>query len=350
MGAGASAASMSVEERRKMYEVLRETHTRSDLDALAEEEKQAWLEVVEDRDKAALMPEGKEMASTSIRYCCYTCGTPDLGVEVTATATTTAITTATTTATAVASDTHAESGDTFDAGGGGGGNSGGGLGDAGGSGGGGGGGGGGGLEGKISEGTPSEESPTLPSRELPAWKKTALETETPHELCIGDVVRARDTSCGGMWFEGLLTAISDESTFTASIHGFPRAFLRSSFGSGRVDLTGKGNEPGAVDRLTVGIDDLVRVMPWFCIEVGDVVECHPKDMMGWVRGRVVRVLHSEALYDVAIDGGGSVEHGGDGEKHEGEVDMELGVAENAIRKVRSHRQSIAAIPPVTAVQ
>ena len=40
--------------------------------------------------------------------------------------------------------------------------------------------------------TEEEQSAQLPpSGELPAWKKTALETETPHELCIGDVVRAR---------------------------------------------------------------------------------------------------------------------------------------------------------------
>ena len=70
-------------------------------------------------------------------------------------------------------------------------------------------------------------------------------------------------------------------------------------------MTGKG-QGGAADRLTVGIDDIVRVMPWFCIEVGDVVECHPKDMMGWLRGKVVRVHHAEALYDVELDGGDSV--------------------------------------------
>lgn len=29
------------------------------------------------------------------------------------------------------------------------------------------------------------------SSELPAWKKTAEEVETPNELCVGDVVRAR---------------------------------------------------------------------------------------------------------------------------------------------------------------
>ena len=29
------------------------------------------------------------------------------------------------------------------------------------------------------------------SAELPAWKKTAEEVETPNELCVGDVVRAR---------------------------------------------------------------------------------------------------------------------------------------------------------------
>lgn len=42
---------------------------------------------------------------------------------------------------------------------------------------------------EISEGENS--ALPLPSGELPAWKKNALETETPHELCIGDVVRAR---------------------------------------------------------------------------------------------------------------------------------------------------------------
>lgn len=36
------------------------------------------------------------------------------------------------------------------------------------------------------------------SAELPAWKKTAEEVETPNELCVGDVVRAR---CGWLlWF------------------------------------------------------------------------------------------------------------------------------------------------------
>lgn len=82
-----------------------------------------------------------------------------------------------------------------------------------------------------------------------------------------------------------------------------------------------------------------------------MVECHPKDMMGWVRGKVVRVLHAEALYDVAIDGGDGAANtpggGGEGEEHGGDryVDMELGVTESAIRKIRSGRQSIS-VPAV----
>lgn len=64
--------------------MLRETHTRDDLDALAEEEKQAWLEVVEeDRAGAALAPSNASTsASTEMRegegnephiYTLYTC-------------------------------------------------------------------------------------------------------------------------------------------------------------------------------------------------------------------------------------------------------------------------------------
>lgn len=38
----------------------------------------------------------------------------------------------------------------------------------------------------------------------------------------------------------------------------------------KVEISGEDDEEeeeGVPQRLTVGIDDLVRVMPWFCIEV-----------------------------------------------------------------------------------
>lgn len=37
------------------------------------------------------------------------------------------------------------------------------------------------------------------------------------------------------------------------------------------------------------------------IQVGDMVECQPEGMMGWVRGTVVNIHLSQALYEVALE-------------------------------------------------
>eukprot|EP00752_Nemacystus_decipiens_P017806 g15964.t1 len=177
--------------------------------------------------------------------------------------------------------------------------------------------------------------------ELPAWKKTALQVETPNELCVGDVVRARDRDCNGMWFEGVLTQIHDENTYEVEISG---------------DDDDGDDEEGGPQRLTVGINDLVRVMPWFCIEVGDMVECQPDGMMCWIRGTVVDIDLSQALYDVALEsedddddvpdeqaadresGGGEETNTNNGGRHE---QSRARVPDSRIRKIISSRQAVA---------
>ncbi|CAM9624939.1 unnamed protein product, partial [Ectocarpus fasciculatus] len=205
--------------------------------------------------------------------------------------------------------------------------------------GGGGGGGGGDLESEGRDGAPADDegggarrhSGKRGSAVVPNWRKAAEEVETPNELCVGDIVRARQARRGcelnGMWFEGVLTAIHDESTFEASLSG------------------DDDDDEGGVQHITVGIDDVVRVMPWFCIEVGDMVECQLEGTMIWLRGSVVNVHLGKALYDVALEPCEEEqdEGGEDSEKKQEEASPNTmyNVPESSIRKVISGRQAAA---------
>ncbi|CAM9922923.1 unnamed protein product [Ectocarpus sp. 4 AP-2014] len=376
MGAGASAAGMPLQERRDLYEDLKKKYTRSDLDNLAEEEKQAWLEVLDEREAEAAAAAVTVEETTAVVEAVKNGATEERGVEVekreadaaacssgeqnlSVSAPEVRVREA---AAAAAALTGASSGrksgwdlsgegdtrvrpqekhtrlsylvdsdsggDDRESGGGGGGD----------------------LQAKGGDGAPAEDggggsrrhSGKRGSAAVPNWRKAAEEVETPNELCVGDIVRvrrARDKELNGMWFEGVLAAIHDESTF-------------------EVELCGDDEDKeGGVQHMTVGIDDVVRVMPWFCIEVGDMVECQLEGTMIWLRGTVVNVHLEQALYDVALEpfkdeqddglgtnGENDVAGGGeDCEKKHGEASPNTmyRVPESSIRKVVSGRQAAA---------
>ncbi|CAM9643935.1 unnamed protein product [Pylaiella littoralis] len=372
MGAGASAASMPLPERRELYAELRDKYTRSDLDGLAEEEKQAWLEVIEGHREAAVKeaaevglqassqgtaaldstaPEGKtggfiEKKKKSLSKMAVSdhtrCSVLGQSVIIREAAEAAAALTDANGGRKSVWDLSGESNtgvrpqenktrmsyflasETDGADGNGGGD---GDGDGGGT----AADGGGGRHGSSPEGGEGSH---------PAWMKTAEKMETPNELCVGDIVRARDKDFNGMWFEGVLTAIHDETTF-------------------EVELTGDEQEEDAgssPQRITVGINDVLRVMPWFCIEVGDMVECQLEGTMAWARGTVVNV--DRALYDVALESefvedqwageeskAGRIEDDGardDGGGKENEEERVLyGIPDSRIRKIISGRQAAA---------
>ncbi|CAN0186012.1 unnamed protein product [Scytosiphon promiscuus] len=366
MGAGASAAGMPIEQRRELYEDLRTKYTRNDLDALAAEEKQAWLEVLDEEREAeaqATVAEasagvaavvGDEVVAANERAAVATAassGQRDLSItapEVTvrqAAEAAAGLTGATSGRTSgwdlsgegdtgvrpqekstrlsflLASESNDNAGPSDEA-----------SGDA--------------VRDVAADGSAARRCRQEPAKskrgsvELPAWKKAAEELETPNELCIGDVVRARDKDFNGMWFEGVLTAIHDEATFEVELSSDEE----------------EGVEGGSPQRITVGIEDVVRVMPWFCIEVGDMVECQPEGVVGWIRGTVVNVVLDLAMYDVALesclDGGEDVrnvsgedadgENGDDTTREQGEQVVEHHVhrvPDCRIRKIVSGRQA-----------
>ncbi|CAM9704205.1 unnamed protein product [Ectocarpus sp. 12 AP-2014] len=376
MGAGASAAGMPLQERRDLYEELKNKHSRSDLDNLAEEEKQAWLEVLDEREAEATAAAAVNAESTTaVAEAAKNGATEERGVEVekreadaVACSSNEQISLSVSApevrvreaAAAAAALTGASSGrksgwdlsgkgdtgvrpqekhtrlsylvdsdsggDDRESGGGGGGD----------------------LQAGRGDGAPADDegggsrrhSGKRGSAVLPNWRKAAEEVETPNELCVGDIVRVRDKQLNGMWFEGVLAAIHDESTFEVELCGDDE------------------DEDGGVQHITVGIDDIVRVMPWFCIEVGDMVECQLEGTMIWLRGTVINVHLEQALYDVALEpecedgqddgletyGENDVAGSGeDCEKKQGEASPNImyRVPESGIRKVVSGRQAAA---------
>ncbi|CBJ31077.1 hypothetical protein Esi_0232_0003 [Ectocarpus siliculosus] len=373
MGAGASAAGMPLQERRDLYEDLKNKYTRSDLDNLAEEEKQAWLEVLDEREAGTAPAAVTAAETTAVAEPVKNGATGEQGVEVEKREADAAAcsfneenlsvsapeVTVREAAAAAAALTGASSGrkSGWDLSGGGdtgvrpqekhtrlsylvGSDS---SGDAREN----GGGGGGDLQAEGGDGAPADDdgggsrrhSGKRGSAVVPNWRKAAEEVETPNELCVGDIVRVRDKELNGMWFEGVLTAIHDESTFEVELSGDDE------------------DEEGCVQHITVGIDDVVRVMPWFCIEVGDMVECQLEGTMIWLRGTVVNIHLEQALYDVALEscedgqadgretyGENDVAGGGgDCEKKQGEASPNTmyRVPESSIRKVVSGRQAAA---------
>ncbi|CAM9317089.1 unnamed protein product [Ectocarpus sp. 12 AP-2014] len=377
MGAGASAAGMPLQERRDLYEDLKFKYTRSDLDNLAEEEKQAWLEVLDDREAEAAAAAVTAEETTAVAEAAKNGATEERGVEVEkreadaaacssneqinlsvsapevrvreAAAAAAALTGASSgrksgwdlsgkgdigvrpqekhTRLSYLVDSDSGGNDRESDGGG-----------------------GGDLQAGGGDGAPADDegggsrrhSGKRGSAVLPNWRKAAEEVETPNELCVGDIVRvrqARDKELNGMWFEGVLAAIHDESTFEVELCGDDE------------------DEEGGVQHITVGIDDVVRVMPWFCIEVGDMVECQLEGTMIWLRGTVVNVNLEQALYDVALEpcedgqddgletcGENDVASSGeDCEKKQAEASPNTmyRVPESSIRKVVSGRQAAA---------
>jgi hypothetical protein len=135
---------------------------------------------------------------------------------------------------------------------------------------------------------------------------TASETETA--VNAGDVVKAKSD---GMWFEGVV--------------------LSNSLGSnGKQEFVvefGDENEP---DQQIIKGGDIVKVLPWSHLEIGDRVEARPSDGFMWFSGHVINFHPATQVYDVQFD---------DEDDAAGEI--ETNVPEARIRKLQSNRTIVA---------
>ncbi|CAM9841519.1 unnamed protein product [Chrysoparadoxa australica] len=101
---------------------------------------------------------------------------------------------------------------------------------------------------------------------------------------------------GGLWFEGLLVAINGSKEYTVDVDG---------------------------EMMNVDADNIMRVTPWHCISVGDIVECLPEGSFNWFTGTVMAVDIPSKTYTVHLQG-------------DDPDDVEAGVPESRIRKLSSH--------------
>lgn len=69
----------------------------------------------------------------------------------------------------------------------------------------------------------------------------------------------------------------------------------------QVELSGDDDDDeGGVQHITVGIDDVVRVMPWFCIEVSLVFEISVAAVGKFMDRAIVVERRGECHFDVFV--------------------------------------------------